>query len=542
MFVKTKQTNKSNILVQGSILAAASIMVRIIGLIYRIPMTRILGDTAMGYYGSAYEFYSIALLLSSYSLPLAVSKLVSTRVEMGMHKNAKRVFVMALAFGIVVGSIATCVCFFGAPYYADYIGQQGVIAPLRVLAPTIFVFSVMGVIRGYFQGHGNMVPTAISQVIEQIVNAVVSVGAAYWMYTRYSSASYGAAGGTLGTFAGAVAALLSLVTMYMIYRRAFAKIASLESEDSRDSERPAHILWLIVVTVVPVVVSQTVYQVSGTLDDILFNRIMGNRSMIDTTRAAMMGIYTNKYRLLTNVPVAVASALGTAIVPGLIADYLRGRLDTVKDKVASAVKFNMIIAFPSAIGMSALAGPILMLLLGDSNPLSRNVLMFGSISILFFALSTLTNGILQGINHLHIPVIHSAISLVIHLGTLYILLTYTDLGIYALVICNVLFAAVVCVLNWIAIGRYLSYRQEILKTFAIPLIASVVMGACARCCYLVLDQMVGNGIACVASIGVAVVVYFALLILLQGVTKEELLAMPKGRFLVRILTKIRLLR
>ncbi|MBR6273634.1 MAG: oligosaccharide flippase family protein, partial [Lachnospiraceae bacterium] len=155
---------RKNVMVQGSILAAASIIVRLIGLVYRIPLTRVLGDTAMGYYGYAYEIYNLALILSSYSLPLAVSKLVSARLVKKQYKNSHKVFTFTMAFSAIMGAVMSLLLVAFAEVYAKIIKCPGVIIPLRILAPTIFVFSVMGVIRGYFQGYGNMVPTAISQV------------------------------------------------------------------------------------------------------------------------------------------------------------------------------------------------------------------------------------------------------------------------------------------------------------------------------------------------------------------------------------------
>ncbi|MBP5410508.1 MAG: polysaccharide biosynthesis protein [Lachnospiraceae bacterium] len=552
MTEQNKKTN--NILVQGSILAAASLIVRFIGMLYRIPMTAILGEKAIGYYNIAFEFYDIALLLSTYSLPLAVSKLVSARAVQGQHKNARRVFLIALGFGLVVGNIAMFACYFGADIYARAIDQKGVILPLKVLAPTILIFSVMGVIRGYFQGYGNMVPTAISQIIEQVVNAGVSVGASYFLLRHYvgdpDRLSYGAAGGTLGTFSGALASFISLIIIYEIFHKMFGKLIDMEKQAEADGaesvkERPLHVLHLIILTVIPVVVSQTVYQLSGTVDTLVFNRVLRAKGFDDSIRATWWGIYSGKYKLLTTVPVAVASAMGTAIVPGLIAEYVRGHRDAMREKVAVAVKFNMIIAFPCMVGMSVLSGPILRTLRfwTDMNTLARNMLQLGSVSIVLFAFSTLTNGILQGINRLYVPVVHSAIALIVHAAVLGFLLDHTELNAYALMICNVLFAFIVSVLNWRSVAKYLDYKQEIRKTFLLPLIASVFMGISTRCLYDFLHMAsLSASVSCVISILFAIPVYFAVLLILKAVTKEEILRMPKGTMIVKVLTKFKLLR
>ena len=169
----------SNFLVQGSILAIASIVSRIIGLLYRIPMTNIIGDTGNSYYSAAFEIYNILLIISAYSLPLAVSKLVSARVSKGQRKNAYRIVKGALLLATGTGLTASLILFFGASFFTNMLNTPLSIFALKVLAPTILVVAVLGVLRGFFQGLGTMMPSAISQIIEQIVNAIVSIAAAY---------------------------------------------------------------------------------------------------------------------------------------------------------------------------------------------------------------------------------------------------------------------------------------------------------------------------------------------------------------------------
>lgn len=551
---ETRKKVNNNVLLQGSILAAASIIVRIIGLIYRIPLTRIIGDEAMGYYSTAFEFYNLALLLSSYSLPLAVSRLVSARQIQQRYRDAGQVFIVGLIFGCIVGAIASILVYAGADIYAQFNDSPLVAIPLRVLAPTIFVFSVMGVVRGSFQGYNNMIPTAISQIIEQIVNAIVSIAAAVYMMKKYQGtveqSAYGAAGGTWGTFSGACAAAVTLVVILAISNKRFAE--DIKNDSGKERESSLFILKALIVTVIPVVVSQTVYQLSGTIDVSIFHRIMSSKNVAMETRNVWWGIYSGKYKLLTNVPVAIASAMGTAIVPSLVAEMARGTKESVKEKISSAIKFNMVIAFPCAFGFMALGGPILQMLYGDFSELSEMMMTIGGIAVVFFALSTVTNGVLQGIGHMQIPVLHSVIALVIHCITLWALLRFTSLDSIALVICNILFAVVVCVLNARSIHKLLDYQQEWNTTFIIPLISSCIMGAFAHFGYEFLHFILGKiipthvmvnvTVSCLVAILASIIVYFALLIRLRGVSEKELLGMPKGRVLVKVLKKIRLLR
>jgi len=175
--------NEKNFLIQGSILAIAGVITKLIGAFYRIPLLNIIGTEGNGYYSVAFSIYSVALMLTSYSLPLAVSKLVSARVAIGEYKNANKIFRGAMTFALLAGGIVSLLVFFGADFIATTIMHLDMSAyALRVLAPCILIVALLGVLRGFFQGMGSMIPTAISQVIEQIVNAVVSIAGAYLLF------------------------------------------------------------------------------------------------------------------------------------------------------------------------------------------------------------------------------------------------------------------------------------------------------------------------------------------------------------------------
>jgi stage V sporulation protein B len=202
----------------------------------------------------------------------------------------------------------------------------------------------------------------------------------------------------------------------------------------------------------------------------------------------------------------------------------------------------MIIAIPSAVGMGVLASPILYLLFKDEYALSANIMILGSISIVFYALSTLSTAILQGINRLRVPVIHSAISLGIHILLVFVLLYFTPLSIYALVIGNVTFPLVVCILNWISIARYTQYQQEIIKTFVIPTVSAGLMGVITYFTYQGLSLWTGSVLlSTIISVLLAVVVYFVLLIVMKGLKEDELSFLPKSAAIIRLLKKLHLL-
>ncbi|MCD8221188.1 MAG: polysaccharide biosynthesis protein [Clostridiales bacterium] len=540
-----KGTNSGGFLVQGSILAMAGIIVRFIGLLYKIPMTTVLGDDGIGYYNTAYEIYNIGLILSSYSLPLAISKLIAARRVHDRYEDVRHVFLNGLLFGMIAGGAMTLLLLFGADWITTHIFNSPSSAlPLKVMSPTIFVFSVMGVIRGYFQGHGNMVPTSVSQIIEQIVNAIVSITASYtfmiWFASRENPASYGAAGGTLGTLSGALASLIFLAFLISLY---FKKNKSRLHRRQLDTpETTAQIYKALLLTLTPIILSQFVYQLSGSTDNSMFGLIMGSKGLTEKERLSLLGIYGGKYRLLSNVPVAIASSLGTSMIPSIVHSRAQKLDDEVNDKIRLTIKFNMLIAIPCAVGLGVLAGPIMQLIFRDSRPLTARLMEIGAPAVVFFSLSTVTNSVLQGIDLMRKSVTHSAISLVIHILLVYLMLDRLNLGVYGLVIGNVTFALVVCILNWHAIGKAQHYRQEIRTTFLLPLGAALIMGIAARGIYTVIHMALSvNLISLMIAVPIAMVIYAVLILVFRAVTAEELPDMPFGTRVLALARKLRLM-
>lgn len=544
---------KNNFIIQGGILAFASIISRIIGLVYRIPLTNIIGDEGNGIYSSAFNIYSIILLLSSYSLPLAVSKLVSVRVAKGQRKNAYRIYKGSLTFAIVVGGVFAFLTFFGADFLAgDLMKSPMSILSLKVLAPAIFIVAVMGVMRGYFQGVGTTMPTAVSQLIEQIINAIFSILAAWYLFhygekvaallmdSSYAAA-YGAAGGTIGTVLGALSGLLFLLFVMKLYKGVIRK--QIRRDHSRQQESWGAVYKALLLTIVPVLLSTTVYNISAIIDQGIFNNIMHMQGYTLKEYNSLYGIYNMKYKTLSNVPVALASAMAASCVPSITGAYTSGNMALVRNRIHSATRVTMVISIPCAIGFFVLAKPILMLLLNDSSTLASNLLRIGSITVILYSLSTLSNGILQGINRMRDPVIHAILALIIHILAFVVLITGFKLNIYAMVYADIIFAFCMCLFNALSIKRHARYSQEIVKTFLIPLISSGIMGVVVWITYKLLFTLTkNNAIGTILSIGLGVLVYFIVFLLLKGMDKEELSSFPGGRTLSSIAQKLHLLK
>lgn len=548
-----KTGGESNFVVQGSILAIASIVVRIIGIAYRIPMINIIGDEGMGYYGTAFNVYNIALLLSSYSLPLAVSKMVSVRLARKQYRNSVRILRAALVYATVVGALAAAVIWFGADFFAREVFFMPYAAfALKTLAPTVWIMAYLGVFRGYYQGQGTMVPTALSQVFEQIVNAIVSVAAGGWLFNQaikveilrgesgsgYSN-SWGAAGGTIGTGAGAFTALVFLLLLFAAYQRTIRK--KVRRDRSGSLESYGTITKILFFTVVPVVVSSAIYNVNSVLDNGLLAYNFKSLGM-EEEFISQWGVYTGKYHLLINVPMAVSNALSSSLIPSVSRAVATGDRRMVKKKVAAAIRFSLLIAIPSAVGLTVLAGPVNNLLFSGDNDLAVQMTLYGSIAVVFYSVSTVTNAILQGIDRMRLPIVHALTALVLHLAAMEVMVLVFHMGIFSMVFANILFAVIMCFLNHRSIRKILGYRQEVKKTILLPAAASAVMGAAAVGVYKLIHLGIqSNAVCTLGAVAAAVAVYGVLLVKLGCLDEDELHQMPGGTRLLQMFRKLRLM-
>lgn len=547
-----EQKKKSNsFLVQGIILASAGIITRLIGIAYRIPVNNILGDEGQGFYGCAFSIYNIALLLTSYSLPLAVSKLVSARASKGEHKNAMRIFKSALTFAIVVGALVGILVFALSDFIAgDVMSLRLSAYALRVLAPGLFIVAVMGVVRGYFQGMGTMVPTAASQIVEQIVNAIVSViGASYLLEMGKKAAesktepslpyAFGAAGGTLGTVMGALAGLIFLLIVLKLYYPTMKR--RLNRDHSNAEESYKDIYTALFLTIAPVILSTAIYNINDTIDQGIFSTVMVAQGHTEKEAAEFLGMFTGKYNTLIHIPLAVANALGASLIPSLTATVAQGNKKEIRTKIGMVIRFVMLIAIPSCVAFMAMPNQILSLLYVGNIDVPAKMLRIGAITVIFYCLSTVTNSILQGLNKMTTPVKHGAISLGIHLIAVFIMLVVFKWEIYSLVVGNIVFSLSMCILNARAMRQASGYHQETKKSFLIPLGAAAIMGVSIVIFRNVFAIIMPDKLSTLFTIVIAVIVYVVSLLKLGALTPDEILAFPKGATLLRLFEKFHLI-
>ncbi len=536
-----RKSRNNSIMVQSAILAAAQILVRVIGLFYRVPMQRIIGDEGNGYYGYAFEIYQFILLLSANGIPTAVSLLVARHLARREYKNVFRIFKGAMVFALIIGGAVTVFTFFGAEWLAVALygaDKAGVAIALRILAPTLLISAVMGVMRGFFQGKNVMMPTAISQMVEQVFNAVVSIVAAYFLIAK--GPAWGAAGGTLGTCMGALSGLIFIGIVYYLYK---PTIVRLMKKDVTKKYLPTdQVMKMVAVTMAPVVLSSTIYQISGIIDSSMFSKIMSGLGYAAKVTTELFGNYSGQYKMILNIPLGITSSIGIALIPAVTSLVTLGRKHEAREKIDSILKLTNVVAIPSFIGLVVLAEPIMKLLFVINNDVPIRLLQLGAITVVTYSFSTVTIAILQGMNKMKTPVINSVVSLVVHIIFVYILLKFADLNIYSVVYGNLVFSFCMCALNLLSLYRYIGYRQEIFRAFVIPTGASAVMGAVAYFVYKGVYFILHSNLASIlVSVVLAVAVYGLALVLMGGLNEEEMRSLPKGHVIVRFCRKLHIM-
>lgn len=535
-------------------MAAAGIISRIIGLLYRGPLHSVIGDLGLGYYQSAYNYYTIILLISSYSIPSAISKVIAQKLGGREYRNAHRLFLGALVYVLVIGAAASLLLFFGAGWFLD----PEVVPVLQTFAPTIFVYGILGVLRGYFQAHKSMAQTSVSQVLEQIANAVVSVGAAYlliqsFMHTmevpsdaagQVSRATYGAIGSAMGTGAGVLVALLFMMGVYGLNRGIIRRRIRQDKHKQVDSY--GQIFKTITFVVMPFILSTAVYNLSATVNNTLYTKwFPAIREMDSVKLFEGYGIFSGQALTISNIPIAFASAMASAMIPSVAQLMGAGNTEGAREKIAAAVKSTMIISIPCAAGLLVLAKPVTSLLFSNTEQsleLAAKLLMMLSLSVVFYALSTLNSSILQGLGKVNAPIINAGIALVIQTAAAAALLYFTELDLYSIAVANTLYSGLMCVLNQWSVRRAVDYRQELFTSFLVPLLASVFMGAIAWAVYEGLFMLTDSmQISVIPAIVIGACVYFAMLLIFRGITEQELRGFPKGHLLVKLAKKCRLM-
>ena len=540
---------KGAVVRQAAFLMAAQLVCSVVGLLYRSPLHLIMGDVGDGYYTFAYEWYTIILLISSYSIPSAISKVMSERLAVGQYRNAQRVFYVSLLYVLAVGGIGALAAFFGGPFFLA--SQPDAVLALRVLAPTILLSGFLGCLRGYFQARNNMFPTGVSRVVEQIVNAVMSVAAAWFLVRPYVgdenlTGKYGAAGGTIGTGSGVLAGILFMLYIYMKNAKRIRRDIRRDKTKKRESYR--EVLHVIFMMVTPIIFATCIYNATAIVDQIIYNYAMAARGVDSIEASRQYALFGYRFKPIINIPVALSSATSTALIPAVAGAMASKNRKDAREKIDECLKLSTFLAVPSAVGLAILSYPVVRILYptGDITG-AAIILSMGSISVISYSLSTVTNGVLQGLGHQGDPVRNAAISLALNAVIAFVTVRFLGWGVRGILAATVVYSFCMMFLNARSIRKYLGYRHDLNRLIWQPFRAALIMGVVVAAIFWIPNvlwsgfdtyiALVGfTGVSVLAGVLVYVVVYTKT----TGMTDAEMRRLPMGTRILVILRKLHL--
>lgn len=528
-------------------MAVASILVRILGFLYRIPMTNMIGNQGNAIYSAGYYIYTFLLILSSAGLPAAISKMVSERLVLKQYRNAHNVFRISLVVSGALGFFFMILMVIFAKQIADISNSPESYYCILTLSPTLFIVAIMSAYRGYFQGMNTMVPTAISQVVEQAFNAFFSVYLAYVFLgigvnraVGEKNIILGAAGGTTGTGIGALAGLLVILFAYSLIRPTIKKqIKHDENFDAEESKQ--EIAGVLLRTALPIIAGTAVFSITNLIDMNMVTRILENTGYSHEQAQELYGQLSGKYVTLTTLPVSISTAVATAAIPSIAASVKLRQKAVIRHKMNMTLRISMIISVPAAVGIGVLGEPIVKMLF----PLCSDggiLLTIGSVSIIFLALCQTVTGILQGIGQVKIPVIGAVMGAVVKVILNVVLISNPSINVIGAVLSTTGCYVMASLFNLYMLSRITRVPIDLLGSLGKPTLGSAFMGlACFgiyRGIYLLYPS---NTLATMLSIIIGAGIYGVIMLLIKGVREEDLNMLPMGGKIAFICKKVHLL-
>lgn len=519
----------------AAILAAAGLIVRVIGFLYRLPLTNMIGDRGNGIYSAGYYIYNFFLIMSSAGLPVAISKMISEKIAVGEYSNARKIFNVSMWTSGTVSLLCAVIMALGAKAFCRWTGATSSIWCLYTLTPTIFIVGIMAVYRGYFQGFNTTIPTALSQLVEQIFNAVFSVYLA-WLLVGYG-VEFGAAGGTAGTGIGALAGLIVLIIYYIKTRKNRDAIFAEDIKNYR-VESSMEIAKNLVKIAVPIITGTAIFSMTNFVDMAMVNSRLAAAGFEHDMIEKLYGQLTGKYVTLSTLPVAISTAIATAVIPSIAASMARREHTLVKSKVDTALRVTMMISIPAAAGLGALGSQILAMLF--PNYAEGGILIsVGSFSVIFLALSQISTGVLQGIGKVKTPAFNALWGALTKIPVNYVLIAIPEINVVGAVISTTVCYIVCSILNFRALVKATNVKPDYIGMLVKPGVAAVAMSIGAIGGYYGIYAVIpSNTIATLIAIMFAVIVYFVAMVVVKGFKKEDLQMIPAGNRIISMLEKI----
>lgn len=524
---------KKSFIKGAAVLGAAGLIVKLIGVLYRIPLQWIIGDEGLGIYHKAYPAYALLLVISTAGLPPAVSKLVASHTAVGDRQGANKVFRVALCLLSAAGLVAALVMFAFSKQIAVMLDDPLAQLSMTYIAPAIFFVAVMAAIRGYFQGLNNMFPTAMTQMVEQVAKVALGLTFAYLMIPK--GIEYGAAGAILGVMVSEFIAMCVIIAYYFAKREKINEIEA-ESESNKD------ILKKILKLAVPILISASIMPVITYLDaQIITDRLLAIGFTQETARP-IFGIYTGRVNPLINVPGTVSLAFCVSIVAVISSSQASNDLENVKRNVRMGFKMAMLVGIPSAVGMGVISTPIMNLLYhsssAESNMLAGRLLAILAGGVIFLSVLQTLNGVLQGLGKVMVPVMALGAGAAAKVVLVYTLVGIPSIGIYGAPISTFVCYLIAAVIDIIMVKKLTGVKFGFAECVLRPAAASVLMGFAAWGAYALLSGALGNAFATLAAVLIGVIVFIICIPVFSVLRRTEVLGLPGGSRMVKVYDKL----
>ncbi len=530
------QEKKQNFMLGAAILTVSTLLVKILGLLFSIPLANLISTQGMSYFYTAYDIFTVFLMLSTAGLPIAVSRMVGTAYSQGRKKEADRVFFVAFWLFFSIGLLGCLAMFFGADWFASHVMSVPGAAPaIMALAPTMFFISVMSALRGYFQGRSNMVPTAVSQTVEAVTKVIIGVGLAMYILRQYKSDEWAAVGAITGV---SVSAFLG--TLYLTLYKARQRRLDRQEADQGDPASASHkeLLVTLLKFAIPITVGSCFLSLLDMADSaILMNRLQSSAGFSQAAAEDMKGLLGHA-RKFFDLPGAFVVPISTSLLPvlsGAVASEDRRSVDHI---TSISLRVTLLISIPASVGMCLFAEPICGLLLAGNQQAAGGtapLLSMLSAAIAFNSMLLTTNAILQAFGHPIIPVLNMSVGGIVKIALSYALISLPEVNGMGSAISTVISYFLIMVLNLIAVRRNLPNMDSILRTSLPILLSAGGMGALSYGVYWGLGHVLAPRLAVLPAIAAAVLCYAVFIVLTKAVTYDDVVMLPKGETLARLL-------
>ena len=529
-----KAPRKQSFLQGVAVLTAATIIVKLLGFIYKVPLQNILQERGFGYFNTAYDVYNVLLMISTTGLPVAVSRMISQAQALENYAQIRKIYSVSMKVFLTIGVVGTLIMLvFSRQLSVMVTTNENSWAAIAALSPCVLLICIVSAHRGFFQGQGNMAPTAVSQIIEALCKLFLGLGLAWLVMNRLGDGPLAAAGSIAGVTIGTV---LSALYLFCKTRRRTRELSRAEGQ-----ARPAgETLKRLLAIAVPITLGAAGLQIINLFDAAtVMNRLINAAGYTQERADVVKGVY-NYCQTIFNFPCAFIPCITIAIIPAITNSLTLQDRRGVRSVQNSSLRLMGLIAMPCAVGLIVLAEPIVALLggyTGANLTLATKLMAILGVAVVFNSIVLMTDAIMQAHNHAVIPVINTLIGGIVKVIVNYILVGNPDIAITGAPVGTIACYAVITVLNLIAMRRVLRRNApKLLPNLWKTTIAAVLMGGTTWLAYWGLGRIgMGRAVACLGSIVVAVLVYVVLIIVLKVLTYEDCLLLPKGEKIAKIL-------